>query len=122
MAEVGCPGDWAPDCTATELTREGDGTAYSREIDVPAGTYELKVTIKRSWDESADNSAKWPFIKPLLANPMLKPAAADVQSATAQAQMLLKLRFSSPLFRLGSADAINAKLTPCRAASTRMRA
>src|SRR5665811_62878 len=36
--EVGCPGDWAPDCAATELTREGDSSAYSRELDVPAGT------------------------------------------------------------------------------------
>ena len=58
-----------------------------------------------------DNGAKWPFMKPLLANPALKPSAADVQSATAQAQDLLTLRFSSPLFRLGSADAINAKVT-----------
>jgi len=59
----------------------------------------------------ADNSAKWPFMKPLLANPALKPSAAQVQSASAQAQDLLRLRFSSPLFRLGSADAINAKVT-----------
>ncbi|MHB8184928.1 MAG: pullulanase-type alpha-1,6-glucosidase [Dermatophilaceae bacterium] len=58
-----------------------------------------------------DNGAKWPFMKPLLANPALKPSAADVQSASAQAQDLLRLRFSSPLFRLGSADAINAKVT-----------
>ena len=50
-------------------------------------------------------------MKPLLANPALKPSAADVQSASAQAQALLKLRFSSPLFRLGSADAINAKVS-----------
>jgi len=60
---------------------------------------------------SADNSAKWPFMKPLLANPALKPSATDVRSATAQAQALLELRFSSPLFRLGSADAINTKVT-----------
>jgi pullulanase/glycogen debranching enzyme len=59
----------------------------------------------------ADNSAKWPFMKPLLANPALKPTAGEVQSASAQAQALLRLRFSSPLFRLGSADAINAKVT-----------
>ena len=52
QSEVGCPGDWAPDCAATELTREGDSTAYSKELDVPAGTYELKVTINKSWDES----------------------------------------------------------------------
>ena len=58
-----------------------------------------------------DNSAKWPFMKPLLADPALKPSAADVATAKAQAQALLRLRFSSPLFRLGSADAVNAKVT-----------
>ena len=59
----------------------------------------------------ADNEAKWPIQKPLLANAALKPAAADVQAATAQAQDLLRLRFSTKLFRLGSASAINAKLS-----------
>ena len=57
------------------------------------------------------NSAKWPFMKPLLANPALKPSAADVRTADAMAQDLLRLRFSTKLFRLGSADAINAKVT-----------
>jgi|SRR5450631_451045 len=59
----------------------------------------------------ADNGAKWSYIKPLLANPALKPTAAQARGASAQAQDLLGLRFSSPLFRLGSADAINAKVT-----------
>jgi pullulanase-type alpha-1,6-glucosidase len=58
-----------------------------------------------------DNEAKWSYQKPLLGNPALKPGAADVQAATAQAQDLLRLRFSSPLFRLGSASAINAKVS-----------
>ncbi|MEO8555713.1 MAG: alpha-amylase family glycosyl hydrolase, partial [Actinomycetota bacterium] len=49
---VGCPGDWQPDCAASELTREGDTTAYSRELDVPAGRFELKVAINKSWDET----------------------------------------------------------------------
>jgi len=44
QSEAGCPADWAPDCAATELTREGDTTAYSKDLKVPAGTYELKVT------------------------------------------------------------------------------
>jgi len=52
QSEVGCAGDWAPDCAASELTREGDSTAYSRELDLPAGTYELKVVINKTWDES----------------------------------------------------------------------
>ncbi|GAA2161766.1 pullulanase-type alpha-1,6-glucosidase [Humibacillus xanthopallidus] len=59
----------------------------------------------------AQNSAKWSFMKPLLANPALKPAASDVKQASAMAEDLLKLRFSSPLFRLGSAAAINAKVS-----------
>jgi len=52
QSEVGCAGDWKPECTATQLTREGDSTAYSRDLDVPAGTYEIKVAINGSWDES----------------------------------------------------------------------
>src|SRR5450759_2311085 len=52
QSEVGCPADWMPDCAASELTREGDSTAYSKELDVPAGTYELKVAINKTWDES----------------------------------------------------------------------
>src|SRR5258705_1427335 len=59
----------------------------------------------------ADNESKWPFMKPLLANPTLKPSAADVGTASAQAADLLKLRFSTPLFRLGTADLINQKVT-----------
>jgi pullulanase-type alpha-1,6-glucosidase len=59
----------------------------------------------------ADNEAKWPIQKPLLANGALKPAVADVQAATAQAQDLLRLRFSTKLFRLGTASAINAKVS-----------
>ncbi|MFC7598129.1 pullulanase-type alpha-1,6-glucosidase [Terrabacter sp. GCM10028922] len=57
------------------------------------------------------NAAKWPFMKPLLANPALKPSAADVRAADAMAQDLLRLRFGTKLFRLGSAAAINAKVT-----------
>ena len=52
QSEVGCPADWAPDCAVTELTRDGDSTTYSKELDVPAGTYEFKVAINKTWDES----------------------------------------------------------------------
>ncbi|MEO6996466.1 MAG: alpha-1,6-glucosidase domain-containing protein, partial [Terracoccus sp.] len=59
----------------------------------------------------AQNAAKWPFMKPLLANSSLKPSEADVQTAGAMSQDLLRLRFSTPLFRLGSAAAIDAKVS-----------
>jgi pullulanase-type alpha-1,6-glucosidase len=58
-----------------------------------------------------DNGSKWDFMKPLLGNAALKPTANQVQAASAEAQDMLRLRFSTPLFRLGSADAINAKLS-----------
>ncbi|MGN6636777.1 MAG: alpha-amylase family glycosyl hydrolase, partial [Oryzihumus sp.] len=52
QSELGCSADWQPDCTGTDLTREGDGTAYGRDFRVPAGSYELKVAINHSWEES----------------------------------------------------------------------
>ncbi|WP_083750992.1 pullulanase-type alpha-1,6-glucosidase [Kribbella sp. ALI-6-A] len=58
-----------------------------------------------------DNEAKWSYMKPLLANPALKPTAGDVATASAAAADLLELRFSTPLFRLGSAELINQKLS-----------
>ncbi|HEU5486859.1 MAG TPA: pullulanase-type alpha-1,6-glucosidase, partial [Microlunatus sp.] len=59
----------------------------------------------------ADNEAKWQFQRPLLADRNLKPSSDDVAAATAQAQDLLKLRFSTPLFRLGSAELIEQKVS-----------
>jgi hypothetical protein len=50
-------------------------------------------------------------MKPLLGNAALKPTAADVTTASAAAADLLKLRFSTPLFRLGSAELINQKVS-----------
>jgi len=58
----------------------------------------------------ADNEARWPFMRPLLAG-VAPPTPGDIGAATAAAQDLLALRFSSPLFRLGSAALIRTKLS-----------
>jgi len=58
-----------------------------------------------------DNEAKWPYAKPLLADPALRPTAADVATATAAYQDLVRLRFSSPLLRLGSAKEIQDRVS-----------
>ncbi len=55
-----------------------------------------------------ENKGEWPFMKPLLANPALKPTSANIQSAVANFQEMLKIRKSSPLFRLQTADQIKA--------------
>ncbi|RYV52243.1 pullulanase-type alpha-1,6-glucosidase [Pengzhenrongella frigida] len=65
----------------------------------------------RGLPPSADNSAKWPIQAPLLANPALKPAPTDIRTAATAAEELLTLRFSTPLFRLGSAALIEQKVS-----------
>ncbi len=65
----------------------------------------------RGLPPAPDNEAKWDFQRPLLADASLKPTADDVATATAAAQDLLRLRFSTPLFRLGSAQAIEEKVS-----------
>ncbi|MFL6027296.1 MAG: alpha-1,6-glucosidase domain-containing protein, partial [Friedmanniella sp.] len=58
-----------------------------------------------------DNGDKWGYQQPLLADPSLKPSQAEVGRASAQAADLLRLRFSTPLFRLGSARLIQQKVS-----------
>ena len=49
--ELGCPGDWQPECTATDLTHV-EGTTYARVFDVPAGSWNFKMAINHGWAES----------------------------------------------------------------------
>jgi pullulanase-type alpha-1,6-glucosidase len=59
---------------------------------------------------AADNEAKWDYMRPLLGNPALKPGPADIRAARERAAELLRIRFSSPLFRLGSARRIQEQV------------
>lgn len=58
-----------------------------------------------------DNGHVWSYLRPLLANPDLRPESSDIRAAHAQALDLLRLRASSRLFRLGSAEAIIEKVS-----------
>ena len=53
QSEIGCPGDWQPECLAG-LMADGDGDGvYEFSTDqIPAGSYEVKVTHGLSWDEN----------------------------------------------------------------------
>lgn len=50
--ELGCPGDWQPDCAATELTLQKDGTTWSGTFGVPQGAWNFKVALNDSWTEN----------------------------------------------------------------------
>ncbi|QIG39279.1 pullulanase-type alpha-1,6-glucosidase [Microbacterium sp. 4R-513] len=55
--EVGCPGDWQPDCSAVQMTKR-QGDIWSLELaNVPAGTFEYKIAIDKSWSENYGEGA-----------------------------------------------------------------
>ncbi|MGJ3240964.1 MAG: pullulanase-type alpha-1,6-glucosidase [Anaerolineae bacterium] len=51
--EIGCEADWAPECLISWLQDvDGDGIYTYQTSDIPAGDYEVKAAIGRSWDEN----------------------------------------------------------------------
>ncbi|XP_002965238.2 pullulanase 1, chloroplastic isoform X2 [Selaginella moellendorffii] len=56
------------------------------------------------------NGEKWLIMRKLLGNESLRPSKDHILAAVANFQDLLKIRFSSPLFRLKTVNAIQARL------------
>jgi hypothetical protein len=52
------------------------------------------------------NSAAWSFMRPLLANPAIKPVKDHILFCVESFKELLRIRKSSPLFRLRTAEEI----------------
>ena len=50
--ELGCPGDWQPDCSATQLAFDAEDGVWQGAFDVPAGSWEYKAALNGSWDEN----------------------------------------------------------------------
>jgi pullulanase-type alpha-1,6-glucosidase len=65
----------------------------------------------RGLPPAADNSSKWDYMRPLLANPALKPSPADIATASRRSDALLAIRASTPLFHLGTAVLVQQKLS-----------
>ncbi|MEN6410858.1 MAG: alpha-amylase family glycosyl hydrolase, partial [Anaerolineaceae bacterium] len=67
QSEIGCPGDWQPDCLRSWLQDpNGSGTYSFTATSIPAGNYEAKVAINESWDVNygaggVQNGANIPF-------------------------------------------------------------
>src|SRR5690606_12973951 len=60
---------------------------------------------------AADNSEKWDLMRPLLADPVLKPNADAIAAAESAAMDLLRVRGEVDLLRLGSAELITEKVS-----------
>ena len=77
QSELGCPGDWQPDCLRSWLQDpDGDGIYTFSTSALPAGSYEVKVAIGESWDENygaggVRNGANIPFSVPDACGPII---------------------------------------------------
>jgi len=49
QSELGCPGDWQPDCAATHLTYDAVDLTWQGSWTVPAGSWEYKAALDDSW-------------------------------------------------------------------------
>ncbi len=53
QSEIGCPGDWQPDCLRALLEDlPGTGIFRRRTSGLPPGSYQFKVAINESWTEN----------------------------------------------------------------------
>ncbi len=58
----------------------------------------------------SDNGANWPVMAPLLADPSIRPMPADIRWARDAFRDLLRIRASSTLFRMRTADDVAQRL------------
>jgi pullulanase len=59
---------------------------------------------------AADNQANWPLLKPLLADPALKPTPAHINRALTHFEEMVSIRKSSSLFRLQTAADVQRRV------------
>ncbi len=52
QSELGCPGDWAPDCANTFLTYDVEDDVWQASWTVPAGSWEYKAALNGTWTEN----------------------------------------------------------------------
>ena len=55
--ELGCPGDWQPDCAATHLGYDAEDDVWQAVFNVPAGSWDYKAPLNDSWDENYGENA-----------------------------------------------------------------
>jgi alpha-amylase len=73
QSEAGCTADWSETCTATDLRAVAGTRTFALTTPLPAGSYEYKVRLNGSWDESygAEGGGNLPLV-------LLAPATVRV--------------------------------------------
>ena len=57
QSELGCSGDWQPDCAATHLTHDANDDVWQGTFTVPAGGWEYKAPLNDNWTENYGQNA-----------------------------------------------------------------
>jgi glucoamylase len=52
QSELGCPGDWQPECATTHLVYDAADDVWQGTFSLPAGSYEYKAPLNDSWAEN----------------------------------------------------------------------
>ncbi len=58
QSELGCPGDWQPDCEVTHLAYDAGDDVWQETFTIPTGEWEYKAAINNSWDENYGENAQ----------------------------------------------------------------
>ena len=58
QSELGCPGDWQPECADTELALDAEDGVWQATFDLPAGDWEYKAPLNDTWDENYGANAQ----------------------------------------------------------------
>jgi hypothetical protein len=59
---------------------------------------------------ASKNAGEWPVMQPFLADPSIAPGAGDITATVEHMQEVLRIRDSSPLFALPTADAVQDRV------------
>ncbi|KAA3665386.1 MAG: hypothetical protein DWQ04_00880, partial [Chloroflexi bacterium] len=56
--ELGCPGDWQPDCANSELIYDAVDDVWQATFNLPVGAFEYKAALNDTWDENYGANAQ----------------------------------------------------------------
>ena len=84
-----------------------DSGDWFNKLDFTLGSNNWGVGLPPAWD----NQANWPVLRPLLSDPALRPQREHIEAAAAHFREMLRIRKSSPLFRLGTAEEVMSKVS-----------
>jgi pullulanase/glycogen debranching enzyme len=85
-----------------------NGGDWFNRLDFTGRTDNWGVGLPPAWD---GNQGNWPVFRPFLANAALRPSARDIAQAAAVFRDFLRIRRSSPLFRLKTGADVRRHLT-----------